>query len=445
MSLPPGPRLPRILQGAAFVRDPIGFLERCRDRYGDYFTAGFPLVGTVVYVADPADVKQIFTGKPDLFHAGVANAQMFEPVVGKHSLLTLDESDHLRQRKLLLPPFHGDRMRAYEGIFADVAAREVERWPLGRPFPIIDGMRRITMEVILRAVLGLAEPQRLRAFTDAVLRFDSIAGMLLPLKALHRDLGRLSPWRRFLDARAALDRLIYDEVASRRAAGASDRDDVLSLMLEARHDDGTPMSDQEMRDEIVTLIAAGFGTSSTSLAWVFERVLRTPPVLERLLGDPSDAAYVDAVVNETMRVRSPVTDSTRVLTRETEIGGYTLPAGTQVVVPLPLLHLRSDSWPDPYSFRPERFLEKSAEPYTFIPFGGGIRRCMGASFAQLEMNVVVRTVLERATLRAASPKPESQRLHHVAVVPARGARVVMTARRSEPVSPRGRGEAVPSS
>jgi len=434
MSLPPGPRLPRVLQGAAFVRDPIGFLERCRDRYGDYFTAGFPLVGTVMYVAEPGEVKRVFTGTPELFHAGVANARMFEPVVGRFSLLTLDEGDHLRQRKLLLPPFHGERMRAYEGIFADVAAREVERWPLGRPFPIIDGMRRITMEVILRAVLGVAEAQRLRAFTEAVLRFDTIAGVMLPLKALQRDLGRFSPWRRFLDARAALDRLIYDEIAGRRAEGASDREDVLSLLLEARHEDGTTMSDREMRDEVVTLIAAGFGTSSTSLAWVFERVLRTPAALERLLDDPSDHEYVDAVVNETMRVRSPVTDSTRVLTQEMEIGGHTLPAGTQVVVALPLLHLRPDAWPDPHAFRPERFLDKAAEPYTFVPFGGGIRRCMGASFAQLEMNVVVRTVLERARLRAASPKPEPQRLHHVAVVPARGARVVMTGRRYEPAN-----------
>jgi cytochrome P450 len=428
MSLPPGPRLPRVLQGAAFVRDPIGFLERCRDRYGEHFTAGFPLVGTVVYVAEPGDVKRIFTGKPELFHAGVANARMFEPVVGRFSLLTLDEDDHLRQRKLLLPPFHGDRMRAYEGIFADVAAREVDRWPLYRPFAIIEGMRRITMEVILRAVLGVTEAGRLRAFADAVLRFDAIAGMMLPLKALQRDLGRFSPWRRFLDARAALDRLIYDEIAT-RGGDSSEREDVLSLLLEARHEDGTPMTEPEMRDEIVTLIAAGFGTSSTSLAWVFERVLRTPTVLERLVDDPTDRAYVDAVVNETMRVRSPVTDSTRVLTREMEIGGHTLPAGTQVVVALPLLHLRPDAWPDPYAFRPERFLDGAAEPYTFIPFGGGIRRCMGASFAQLEMNVVVRTVLERARLRAASPKPEPQRLHHVAVVPARGGRVVMTERR----------------
>ena len=412
------------------MRDPIGFLERCRDRYGDYFTAGFPLVGTVMYVAEPGEVKRVFTGTPELFHAGVANARMFEPVVGRFSLLTLDEGDHLRQRKLLLPPFHGERMRAYEGIFADVAAREVERWPLGRPFPIIDGMRRITMEVILRAVLGVAEAQRLRAFTEAVLRFDTIAGVMLPLKALQRDLGRFSPWRRFLDARAALDRLIYDEIAGRRAEGASDREDVLSLLLEARHEDGTTMSDREMRDEVVTLIAAGFGTSSTSLAWVFERVLRTPAALERLLDDPSDHEYVDAVVNETMRVRSPVTDSTRVLTQEMEIGGHTLPAGTQVVVALPLLHLRPDAWPDPHAFRPERFLDKAAEPYTFVPFGGGIRRCMGASFAQLEMNVVVRTVLERARLRAATPKPEPQRLHHVAVVPARGGRVVMTGRRT---------------
>jgi cytochrome P450 family 135 len=413
------------------VRDPIGFLNRCRARYGDRFTAAFPLVGTVVYVADPEDVKQVFTGKPEHFHAGVANAEMFEPVVGQFSLLTLDEADHMRQRKLLLPPFHGERMRAYEGIFADVAAREVQGWQLGRPFSMLAAMRRVTMEVILRAVLGVTHPQQLKVFNEAVLRFDSIAGMLLPVPALQRDLGRFSPWRAFLRAKARVDRLIAEEVARHRADPASaEREDVLSMLLAARHEDGSGMSDQEIRDEIVTLIAAGYGTTSTSLGWIFERVLRTPAVHERLLDDLEDRAYVDAVVSETMRVRCPVTDSTRVLTEDTQIGGYRLPAGTQVVVALPLLHLRDDCWPDPYAFRPERFMERSATPYTFIPFGGGVRRCMGASFAQLEMNVVVRTVLERARLRPASPRDEAQRLHHVTVVPSRGARVVMTERRA---------------
>lgn len=436
MSLPPGPRVPGLVQGASFVRDPIGFLERCRERYGDRFTAAFPLVGTVVYFSHPTDVKQIFTGKAEHFHAGVANAEMFEPVVGEFSLLTLDEGEHLRQRKLLLPPFHGDRMRSYEGIFADVASREADRWELGRPFSMLAAMRRIAMEVILRAVLGVSDPGRLRAFNEAILRFDRIAGMLLPLKALQRDLGRFSPWRYFLRAREGVDQLIYEEVAARRTdAAVSEREDVLSLLLSARHEDGTPMTDLEMRDEIVTLIAAGFGTTSTSLGWVFERIVRVPEVLERLVDQPEDEAYREAVISETMRVRCPVTDSTRILTRETEIGGYLLPAGTQVVVALPLLHLRPDCWPDPYAFRPERFLEKAAEPYTFIPFGGGIRRCMGASFAQLEMNVVVRTVLERARLRAASEKDEPQRLHHVTVSPGRGARVVMTERRAAARSP----------
>ena len=431
MSLPPGPRVPGLLQGAAFVRDPIGFLERCRDRYGDRFTAAFPLVGTVVYVAHPDDVKQVFTGKPDHYYAGVANAKMFEPVVGRFSLLTLDENEHLRQRKLLLPPFHGDRMRAYEGIFADVAAREVQRWPLGEPFAMLASLRRITMEVMLRAVLGVREEQQLRAWSKAILRFDSITGMLLPVPALQRDMGRFSPWRYFLRARAKVDRMIYEEVARRRAdPSASDRADVLSLLLEARHEDDAAMSDLEIRDELVTLIAAGYETTSTSLSWVFERVLRTPEVLERLLDDLGDRAYLDAVINETMRARSTVTDSTRVLTRETEIGGYSLPAGTQVVVALPLVHLRPDCWPEPHAFRPERFLERTAAPYTFIPFGGGARRCMGAPFSQLEMNVVVRTVLERAKLRADSPEPEKGRLHHVTVVPARGTRVVMTERRN---------------
>ncbi|MEA2472432.1 MAG: cytochrome family [Thermoleophilaceae bacterium] len=430
MSLPPGPRVPGALQTAAFMRRPIDFLLRCQARYGDCFRARFQGIGQVVYVADPADVERVYKGPADVFHAGEANAALFAPLIGRLSVMTLDGKEHLRQRKLLLPPFHGDSMRRFESVFAEVAAREVERWPVGEPFEMYPAMKRVTMEVILRAVIGVRDEARLVELAAAVTRLDRIAPVVLPLPILQRDLGRLSPWARMVAAREALDRLVYREIAERREAAGGDADDVLSLLVAARHDDGSPMSDRQLRDEVYDLLAAGFETSSASLAWTFERVLRAPAVLERLREEPGDDEYLEAVVKETLRVRPPVTDSTRLLKREAEVAGHLLPAGTQVVVALPLLHLRPSVWSDPFEFRPGRWLEggEGGQPYTFIPFGGGVRRCIGAAFAMLEMKVMLRTVLERARLRAAWPEDEAQRLHHVVVVPARGAKVVLDER-----------------
>ena len=431
MPLPPGPRVPGVLQTAAFMRSPIEFLQRCQARYGDCFRARFQGVGDVVYVTHPRDVEIVFKGGPELFRAGEANALLFEPAIGSSSSMTLDGSDHLRRRKLLLPPFHGESLKRWDDVFAEVAAREVATWPVGSPMELLPAMKRITMEAILRAVMGVRDRDRLQELSAGILRLDRIAGVVLPLPPLRRDLGRFSPWRRFLAARAHMDRLVYREIAERRAA-PDPGGDVVSLLIGARYDDGSAMSDEELRDEMYALLAAGYETSSTALAWCFERSLRTPRVLERLLSSPDDA-YLDAVVKETLRLRPPAADATRILTRDTEIGGYLLPAGTQVVVALPLLHLREDVYADPHAFRPERWLEgDGAAPYAFIPFGGGVRRCIGASFAPLEMKAVLRTVLGSTRLRAESPRPEAQRLHHVVVVPSRGARAVVTERVAPP-------------
>jgi cytochrome P450 len=417
--------MPGPLQTVAFMRRPIDFLLRCQQRYGDCFRARFQGIGEVVYVADPEQVERVYKGPADVFHAGEGNAALFEPIMGRLSAMTLDEDAHMRQRKLLLPPFHGESMRRFEDVFAEVAAREVERWPLGEPFELLAPMKRVTMEVILRAVVGVRTPERLEELRSAILRLDRIAPPLLPLPILQHDLGPWSPWGRMLAARDELDRLVYREIAERREALG---DDVLSLLLRARHEDGSPLSDRQLRDEIYSLLAAGYETSSASLAWIFERVLRTPRVLARLLDSPGDD-YLEAVIKETLRVRAPATDSTRILAREAEVAGFTLPPRTQVVVSLPLLHLRPSVWSEPHAFRPERWLEGEGKvPYTWVPFGGGVRRCIGASFAMLEMKVMLRTVLERTRLRADSPDDEAQRLHHVVVVPSRGSRVVMESR-----------------
>lgn len=308
---------------------------------------------------------------------------------------------------------------------------EIDTWPMHEPFSLLDATRRITLEVILRAVLGVDEQPRLQKLRSAILRLDRASDLVLPLPALRRDPG-FGPWARFRRARADVDELVFAEIARGRADAALDaRHDVLALLLQARHDDGSPMSDREVRDELMTLLAAGYETASTSLAWCFTEVLRAPAIYERLLAAPDDEAYVEAVVKETLRVRSPLIDSTRMVSEPTEVSGHLIPAGTLVVIAMPLLHRRTGNFPpDPYAFRPERFLEDGPrEPYGYIPFGGGVRRCMGAQFGQLEMKVVLRTILERTRLRADRLKPEGQRLHHVVVVPSRGARAVLTERR----------------
>jgi|SRR5215211_878187 len=436
--IPPGPRLPALLQAARIASDPVGWMERRQSRHGDCFSSKFPFFGHLVYLADPAEIRRVFAGDAAVFHAGEANSIPLGPVFGTYSLLTLDEDEHLRQRKLLLPPFHGEAVRRYGEEMEQIADRELDRWPLGEAFPLRPRMQAITLEVILRTVFGVREEERLRAFRSAITMLASVGNALIWLPPLRREFGRFSPAARFKRVRAAADELIYDEIRSRRALPADERgDDVLSVLLSARQEDGSPMADEELRDELITLLGAGHETSATGLSWAFERLLRSPHALARLGADPEDDAYLDAVVKETLRVRPVVTDVARKLTRDTEIAGYTLPAGTIVLAAIALVHLRPDLWPEPEAFRPERFLEGQPEPYSWIPFGGGVRRCIGAAFAQYEMKVVLRTIMRRARLRADSPQDEGGRLRHVTVVPARGARVVLEERlpaRQRPVA-----------
>jgi cytochrome P450 family 135 len=413
---------------------PYSWMEQRRARYGDVFSSHFPFFGRIVYVADPALVKQVFTGDPSIFHAGEANATVLGDALGDHSLLTLDEGRHLSQRKLLLPPFHGESVRRYTEVMADATAREVERWPLGRPFALRPRMQAITLEVILRAVFGVRDSERMDLFRARIPRLGELSSPLDWLPFMQRDLGGITPAARFRKALAAVDELIYAEIAERRAlgAGAEGREDVLSLLLSARHEDGSPMSDVELRDQLMTLLTAGHETTATGLSWAFERLLRRPAVLERLLDSLDDDEYLEAVVKETLRVRPVVVDVARKLTRDVELGGWPLPAGTMVLPAIAAVHMRPDLYPDPAEFRPERFLDGGAESYSWIPFGGGVRRCIGASFAQVEMRVVLREVLRRVRLRAASERAERARVQHVTVVPARGCRVVVSRRMEAP-------------
>jgi cytochrome P450 len=337
----------------------------------------------------------------------------------------------MSQRKLLLPAFHGESVRRYVEVMTQATAAEVERWPLGEPFPLRPRMQVITLEVILRAVFGVRDDQRRQQFRERIPQLADATSLLNWLPFMDLDFGRRSPAARFRRALARVDELVFTEIAERRGAGEPDgreRDDVLSLLLAARHEDGSPMTDRELRDELVTLLTAGHETTATGLSWAFERLLRTPRVHERLLASLDDDEYVDAVVKETLRVRPVVADVVRTLTRDTEVGGYLLPAGTMVVPAIAAVHARPDLWPEPHEFRPERFLDGHADSYAWIPFGGGVRRCIGASFAQVEMRTVLREVLRRVRLRAPSRRPERPRVVHVTAVPARGARVIVEER-----------------
>jgi cytochrome P450 len=427
-AFPPGPRLPAIGQAFALRRDPIDFFLRLRRRYGDTFSVSFPSFHGLVYVADPGLAKRIFMADPRRFHAGEANATVLEPALGPHSVLTLDEDEHLRQRKLLLPPFHGESVRRYGELIREIAEREIERWPVGSAFALRPHTQRITLDVILRAVFGVRDPHRFALAHRLIDEFARRSQSILLLPVLRRRFGRFSPAARFERARDALDAFIYEEIAARRSeVGDGGRDDVLSLLLRARHDDGSRMSDEELRDELVTVIGAGHETTATALAWAMERLLRTPRVLARLRQSivANDDDYLDAVIKEALRTRPVISDVARKLTEPADVGGYSLPAGTFVLPAIIAIHHREDIYPEPFEFRPERFLEGQGDGYAWIPFGGGVRRCLGAAFAQYEMKVVLRAIIERTDLRAADPRPERLRPRNITLAPARGTRVLL--------------------
>jgi cytochrome P450 len=431
MALPPGPRS-ALLHGARFVRDPVGLLTGLQERYGDAFSVPFPIWGRLVYFAHPDAIKQIFTGDPSVFHSGEAIEPVLSPVVGQSSVFVLDEEDHLRERRLLLPPFHGERVQGYAGTFAELAEREVERWPVGEPFKLRERMQSLTLEAILRTVFGVRDPERIARFQERVPRMARTSILVVMLPVTRRGKGRLTPWGRFLRARESLYELVYEEIDRAQADPAiEERDDVLALMLQARREDGTGMTREQLRDELMTVVAAGHETTATGLSWLFERVLRHPSVEERLRAEIASGGdeYLDATVRETLRVRPVVMDVVRRLTRDTEIGAFTLPAGSHVIPAIALVQLREDVYPGPLAFRPERWLgEAPPTTYTWIPFGGGVRRCIGAAFAQLEMKVMARTILERVRLTAPDPRDEAQRAEHVTVVPSRGGQVMVQER-----------------
>ena len=440
--LPPGPRLPAYVQSLLIVAFPLQFFRGCRKRFGDVFTVRSFFQGTVVMVCDPRAIKQVFTAPTDVLRAGQANSSVLSGVLGDFSVLTLDGREHLRQRRLLLPPFHGERMRAYERIMAEATHRAIERWPVGRPFRLLGEMQQLTLEIILRTVFGTAPGEREDELRDALremLQPMTNRGRLVLFALSGGRVGDPVAAAAFRRRLARVDALLYAEIARRRAdPELVEREDVCALLLQATDEDGRPMRDVEIRDELMTLLIAGHETTSTALAWAFERVLRHDGVralLERELGE-GDVSYLDAVVKETLRIRNVLVNVARAVTEPYEIGGHLLPAGVTVMPSISMTHRRADDFPQPLSFRPERFLDGGADTYTWIPFGGGPRRCLGASFALFEMRTVIRAVLERTDLRAVGSRSEPIKRSGITMVPGRGARVI------QPAPPRARARAV---
>jgi cytochrome P450 len=423
--LPPGPRMPRAVQTLGWLSRPFQFVERARARYGDTFTM---LIGrdTFVVLSDPADVKQVFTGDPSIYLAGVSN-DILLPFLGRKSVLLLDNAAHMSQRKLLLPPFHGERVERYGELIVETARREMESWPVGEPFALRPHTQRITLAVIMRAVFGVHDEARLDRFERLIDDFAKRVGVITSFPMLRRNLGPGSPWPRFQRSRAALDEFIYEEIRLRRAEpGHEEREDVLSLLLSARDEEGEAMSDQELRDELVTVLGAGHETTATGLAWAIERLVRNPGVLAKLRDSlaKGEEDYLNATVKETLRARPVIVDVARKLKAPATVGGYDLPAGQFVLPAIAALHYREDLFPEPEHFRPERFLEGKTDNYAWIPFGGGVRRCIGAAFAEYEMRLILREFVAGAELRPADPEPERVRVRNITLAPAKGTRVV---------------------
>src|SRR5438874_1550655 len=390
--LPPGPRMPMPLQTAIWFRSAQWLLSQCAARFGETFSLRILNEGTWVVISNPDHVKQVFTGDPRVFHAGEGN-HILKPMLGESSVLVLDEEDHVQTRKLLLPPFHGERMRRYAGVVREIVDRETERWPRGEPLRLGPRMQAVTLEVIMRAIFGVddaARLDRLRSVLVRLLEQGTQMRRMVPMLLVGPSRVRQLPWVR--NIMNPVDEVLYEEIARRRRApDLSEREDILSLLVQARDEDGRGLTDEQLRDQLMTLLVAGHETTASGLAWALERLARHPEMYGRLREEARAGGgdYADAVCKETLRIRPVVYLVARRLTEPVEIGGWELPAGATVAPSIYLVHRRPDVYPEPERFEPERFLRASPGTYTWIPFGGGVRRCIGGAFAHLEMQVVL--------------------------------------------------------
>jgi cytochrome P450 family 135 len=434
--LPPGPRMPRALQAVGWTQRPLPFLERCHRRYGDTFTLRIRHYGDWVILADPDDVKRVFTAGRAV-GVDIANP-LLGPLLGPRSVMLLEEPEHMTRRKLMLPSFHGQAVQADSEMMAGVARREIARWPVGEPFALWPRMQDITLDVVMRAVFGAAvESPRLQLLRE---RLRSLTTWMNEPRNLAM-LAAFGPgWvvrsQGYREAMGAVEEAVMEEVRRRRTEPDGGAPGVVSMLVAARYEDGSPLSEQDLRDELVTLLSDG--PTSSTLAWTFERLLRNPDKLGKLQEDLTggDGTYLDAVVKETLRLRPPVPVVVRNLLEPMRLGGYDLPAGTTVAPCIHLIH-RDERWyEEPRRFLPERFVGKQPGTYTWIPFGGGVRRCLAASYAEMEMKRVLRVVLQSTELRAADEGAERARKSAISFSPDQKGLVIAEPREAEPAGPR---------
>jgi cytochrome P450 len=433
--LPPGPPYPSAIQAVGFWTRPFAFLRQCRERYGKRFTIKLPGAPPFVMLTDPAEVKEVFTAPPDVLRPG-EGARVLEPVVGANSVILLDEAAHMEQRKLMLPAFHGERMEKLASLMEEVAVEELAALPREAPVELHPRMQDLTLRIVLRAVFGLDPGPRFEALRERLQEMlvfgDRPISLMPPPKdsVAARILERVGPFAHFVRTQGEVDEMLFALIAERRGEQESaTRNDVLAMLLEARHEDGSPMSEQEIRDELLTLLVAGHETTATTLAWAFERLTREPRVLAKLVEEiEDDGAYVTATIQETLRTRPVLPNAApRLVAKPVEIGGWNYPVGCSLVLNGYLIHHDPEIYPEPDSFRPERFLDEPPGTYTWIPFGGGRRRCLGASFAMLEMKIVLRAALSTLTLHPGEGA-EVARRRNITVRPSRGATAVLSDR-----------------
>jgi cytochrome P450 len=430
--LPPEPSQSPLMQTMAWVFRPLAFMARNRERFGDAFSVHF--VGferPMVLISDPAAVKALYTERRNGLPPG--RSFSLEPILGARSVLLLEGAEHIARRRLMLPAFHGERMRSYESVVEEIVTAEIDSWPLGREFPIHARMQAVTLEVILRAVFGVSEGPRLDRLRlllrDLLVETGSARLQLTSLLARRGGRDPLAAVRARL---AQVDEALFAEIAEHRLRpDLAERDDILSMLMTARFEDGSGMDDKELRDQLMTLLLAGHETTATALAWTFDLLLRHPAELGRLRDslEAGEEGYLKATIAESLRLRPVIPLAGRRLAEDLVTDDLELPAGTDVTAAIWLTHTNADLYPEPFAFRPERFLDQAPDTYAWIPYGGGVRRCLGAAFAEFEMRIVLREVLGRCELRKADLRPERTGRRNITFSPRAGTPVVIESRR----------------